>query len=80
MVLCFYDYYRTGTNRFFKKLIVKKLNWNFGNLTLAATFVRFCYRTVDFTKAASQNGVCIKQGICHKKYLVSQLLFAKRLK
>jgi|688.fasta_scaffold529603_1 hypothetical protein len=27
---------------------------------------RCCYKTVDIATAASQNGVCIHQGKCHK--------------
>jgi hypothetical protein len=27
---------------------------------------RCCYKTVDFATVASQNGVCITQGKCHK--------------
>jgi hypothetical protein len=56
----------------------EELNRNFGSLSLDETFDRFCYIAMDFTTAASQNGVCTTQVIRHiHKYLVSQLFFAK---
>ncbi len=41
----------------------EELNRNFGSLSVDATFDRFCYITMDSTTDASQNGVCITQGI-----------------
>jgi hypothetical protein len=34
--------------------------------TLWNMIQRCCYKTVDFATAASQDGVCITQGKCHK--------------
>jgi hypothetical protein len=46
--------------------------------TICPIFLWYCYLTVDFEMAASQNGVCIIKKMCHRNGHVSRLLYDKR--
>jgi hypothetical protein len=46
------------------RMIMDILRWV--ALYVLGEYKRCCYKTVDFATAASQNGVCITQGNCHK--------------